>query len=89
MFGKEIEEMWSLRKAGLGLLANMPGDPKSVACVEDTAVALEDLPEYIDDFEAMMQDYGQESHLLRSCRSRRAPPSTGSRSEEVRRCQTL
>jgi FAD/FMN-containing dehydrogenase/Fe-S oxidoreductase len=61
LFGKEIEEMWSLRKAGLGLLANIPGDPKAVACVEDTAVALEDLPEYIDEFEAMMQEYGQKA----------------------------
>ena len=39
-----------LRKAGLGLLGNMIGDKKAVACIEDTAVSLEDLPAYIAEF---------------------------------------
>ncbi|MCB0513562.1 MAG: FAD-binding oxidoreductase, partial [Bacteroidetes bacterium] len=45
--GNDINKVWSLRKAGLGLLANIPGDPKAVAVVEDTAVHIEDLPAYI------------------------------------------
>ncbi|OJJ18480.1 FAD-binding oxidoreductase [marine bacterium AO1-C] len=49
-----------LRKAGLGLLANIPGDTKAVACIEDTAVALEDLPEYIEQVDQMMQGFGQQ-----------------------------
>jgi Fe-S oxidoreductase len=53
--------VWALRSAGLGLLANLPGDKKAVACIEDTAVALEDLPEYIDEFDGMMDDFGQQS----------------------------
>ena len=57
----EAQKMWSLRKAGLGLLANIPGDNKAVACIEDTAVSLVDLPEYIGEFEAMMASFGQKA----------------------------
>jgi FAD/FMN-containing dehydrogenase/Fe-S oxidoreductase len=51
---------WALRSAGLGLLANIPGDRKAVACIEDTAVDIEDLAAYIDEFDQMMVGYGQE-----------------------------
>ena len=50
-----------LRKAGLGLLGNMIGDRKAVACIEDTAVALEDLPNYIQEFSQLMEGFGQEA----------------------------
>lgn len=59
--GEEIEMALELRKAGLGLLGNMVGDRKAVACIEDTAVALEDLPAYIADFSALMRKYDQEA----------------------------
>ncbi|NQX78800.1 FAD-linked oxidase C-terminal domain-containing protein, partial [Gilvibacter sp.] len=49
-----------LRKAGLGLLGNMIGDAKAVACIEDTAVAVEDLSEYISDFTQLMREFDQE-----------------------------
>ena len=58
---KDAKKVWDLRKAGLGVLANLPGDPKAVACIEDTAVGLEDLPEFIADFTEMLDGYGQES----------------------------
>ncbi|MBT8245915.1 MAG: FAD-binding protein [Winogradskyella sp.] len=48
-----------LRKAGLGLLGNMIGDKKAVACIEDTAVALDDLSEFIEEFTAIMKGYSQ------------------------------
>ncbi|MEL6942839.1 MAG: FAD-linked oxidase C-terminal domain-containing protein, partial [Bacteroidota bacterium] len=48
-----------LRKAGLGLLANIPGDEKAVACIEDTAVALEDLDVYIKEVGEMMDGFEQ------------------------------
>lgn len=51
---------WALRSAGLGLLANIPGDRKAVACIEDTAVDIDDLADYIDEFDKMMEGYGQE-----------------------------
>ena len=58
--GKDINKATNLRAAGLGLLGSIIGDNKSVACIEDTAVALEDLPQYIDDFNEIMQAYKQE-----------------------------
>lgn len=57
----KTKSVWDLRKAGLGLLSNMPGDAKPVACIEDTAVDLKDLPAYIDEFEQLMEEYGQQS----------------------------
>lgn len=59
--GKRTRNIWDLRKAGLGLLANIPGDKKAVACIEDTAVAIEDLPDYIDEFSALMRKYDQKA----------------------------
>ncbi len=59
--GSDIEKVWALRQAGLGILSNMPGDAKPIAFVEDTAVALEDLPNYINDFEQLMQGFGQQA----------------------------
>src|SRR5690606_8503104 len=37
------------------------GDKKAVACIEDTAVALEDLPAYISEFSALMEKYNQQA----------------------------
>jgi len=54
-------KVWKLRSAGLGLLSNIPGDKKATTCIEDTAVALEDLADYISDFEEMLAGFGQKS----------------------------
>lgn len=54
--GADINKVWDLRKAGLGLLANIAGDPKAVAVIEDTAVAYQDLPNYITDFNDILQE---------------------------------
>jgi len=51
IYGDDIEKVWNLRKAGLGLLSNLPGDAKSVTVIEDTAVHVEQLPEYIAEIE--------------------------------------
>ncbi|WP_299149055.1 FAD-binding and (Fe-S)-binding domain-containing protein [uncultured Dokdonia sp.] len=59
--GAEIAQAMELRKAGLGLLGNIIGDKKAVACIEDTAVALEDLAAYIDEFTAIMDRYEQDA----------------------------
>ncbi len=59
--GEEIEMSLELRKAGLGLLGNMVGDKKAVACIEDTAVALEDLPIYISEFTSLMASFNQKA----------------------------
>lgn len=56
--GNDISKVWALRKAGLGLLSNVPGDAKPVAVVEDTAVNPEVLPEYMAEFKVMLTRYG-------------------------------
>ncbi len=61
LLGKEIDQALELRKAGLGLLGNIVGDKKAVACIEDTAVAISDLADYISEFTELMENYGQKS----------------------------
>ena len=56
-----IDKANELRKAGLGLLGNMVGDKKSAACIEDTAVALPDLANYISEFTQIMNGYKQKA----------------------------
>lgn len=56
---EKVASAWSLRAAGLGLLANIPGDPKAVACIEDTAVDIADLADYIAEVDAMMEGFNQ------------------------------
>ena len=47
---EEKSNVWETRKAGLGLLMGMTGDRKPVGFVEDAAVRIEDLPEYVRRF---------------------------------------
>ncbi|RED50709.1 FAD-binding and (Fe-S)-binding domain-containing protein [Seonamhaeicola aphaedonensis] len=61
LYGEDIKKAMELRKAGLGLLGNIVGDAKAVACIEDTAVDLKDLPNYIAEFTKMMDDYNQKA----------------------------
>lgn len=57
LFGDDTKKIWTLRKAGLGLLGNLPGDEKAVPVIEDTAVAVEDLPAFIAEFNEILQRY--------------------------------
>lgn len=59
--GQDINKAQDLRKAGLGLLGNMIGDKKAVACIEDTAVALEDLGPFIAQFTELMATHDQKA----------------------------
>lgn len=56
VYGSEITKVWSLRKAGLGLLTGMKGDAKPIGVIEDTAVAPEKLPDYMADFAQMLDN---------------------------------
>lgn len=53
--GEDVKKVWELRKAGLGLLSNLPGDEKAVAVIEDTAVDVNDLPAFIAEFNEILQ----------------------------------
>lgn len=61
IYGSDIDKINELRKAGLGLLGSIVGDDKAADSIEDTAVELSDLPDYIAEFAAMMKKYGQEA----------------------------
>jgi len=56
VFGEDTNKVWNLRKAGLGLLSNIPGDAKAVAVIEDTAVDVNDLPDFIEEFNAILHE---------------------------------
>jgi len=57
--GDDCNRVWDLRRAGQGLMMNVPGDAKPREVVEDTAVAVADLPAYIAEFDTLMRDkYG-------------------------------
>ena len=58
LFGEDSKKIWTLRKAGLGLLSNLPGDEKAVPVIEDTAVDVNDLPPYIRDFNEILKNHG-------------------------------
>jgi FAD/FMN-containing dehydrogenase/Fe-S oxidoreductase len=57
LWGTDIPKIWSLRKAGLGLLSNLPGDEKAVPVIEDTAVDVLDLPAYIREFNEILKKH--------------------------------
>jgi FAD/FMN-containing dehydrogenase/Fe-S oxidoreductase len=54
----DFRKIWELRKAGLGLLSNIPGNKRSVTVVEDTAVFPDRLPAYIQEFNQIIGQYG-------------------------------
>jgi Fe-S oxidoreductase/FAD/FMN-containing dehydrogenase len=53
----EKRRVWDLRKAGLGLLMGLLTENRSPEFVDDTAVRVDDLPNYIRDFEQIMHKY--------------------------------
>lgn len=55
--GDDINRVWALRKSGLGVLSNIPGDAKPVSLVEDTAVRPDLLPDYIREIKQLLQQY--------------------------------
>ncbi|QJW91652.1 FAD-binding protein [Spirosoma taeanense] len=61
LFGEDTKKIWTLRKAGLGLLGNLPGDEKAVAVIEDTAVDVQDLPDYIREFNEILRKHNMAS----------------------------
>lgn len=56
--GAESTKAWDVRKAGLGLLRNQPGNTLPVNLIEDCAVSAEDLPAYIEDVETLLKGLG-------------------------------
>jgi Fe-S oxidoreductase len=61
IWGDDIKRVWDLRKAGLGLLSNMPGDGKPITLIEDCAVAVDKLADFVSEIEELLASYGKES----------------------------
>ena len=61
MSPRDQARVWDVRKAGLGLMMNVPGEAKPLAFVEDTAVAPEVLPEYVRRFDEIVRDHNTEA----------------------------
>ncbi|MEO6731058.1 MAG: FAD-linked oxidase C-terminal domain-containing protein [Ferruginibacter sp.] len=57
LYNDDTRYAWDVRKAGLGLLRNSPGDIQPVNLIEDCAVAPEELPDYITDLQAILDKY--------------------------------
>jgi len=58
--GPDIPRVWSLRKAGLGVLSKMKGDAKPVSVIEDTSVLPSKLERYISEFNQLLELYNLE-----------------------------
>lgn len=46
--GSAMDDAWTIRRAGLGLLMGIAGREKPVTCIEDSAVPLPALPAFVD-----------------------------------------
>jgi FAD/FMN-containing dehydrogenase/Fe-S oxidoreductase len=55
--GQDIQRVWSLRKAGLGVMANIPGDAKPVSVIEDNSVNVNVLEDFIEDFNRILKSH--------------------------------
>lgn len=51
-------DLWKLRKAAIPLLMSLPGDPKPYPFIEDASVPPEELAEYVQSFEDVLEDHG-------------------------------
>ena len=54
---KEQSDVWEVRKSGLTLLMSVKGDAKPIAFVEDTAVEVDRLPEYVQRLQQVVADH--------------------------------
>lgn len=57
LLGEDSKKAWEVRKSGLGLLRNLPGDAKPVNLIEDCAVEPKDLPMYISKLEEILKKH--------------------------------
>lgn len=54
---EDMQRVWELRKAGLGLLMGLGKESRSPAFCEDTAVRVKDLPAYVKDIQAILDKH--------------------------------
>ena len=61
MTSAQQADVWGVRKVGLGLLTSMRGDAKPLAFMEDVAVPVERLGEYVRTTERLFREFGVDS----------------------------
>ena len=54
---QEQADIWEVRKSGLSLLMSVKGDAKPIAFVEDTAVEVDRLPEYVQRLQEVVEEH--------------------------------
>jgi FAD/FMN-containing dehydrogenase/Fe-S oxidoreductase len=52
------EDLWAVRKVGLGLLLSVPGDTKPITFIEDVAVPVDRLSEYVRRVDRILSEHG-------------------------------
>lgn len=60
---QRLDQVWSLRKNGLGLIMGDPGGRKPIPFIEDMAIPLENLAEYISEILQLCEKFGVETIL--------------------------
>lgn len=55
---EEQDQIWAVRKVGLGLLMSRPGDTKPLPFIEDVAVPVDKLGEFVAGVERIMASFG-------------------------------
>ena len=79
------QDVWTVRKVGLGLLMSIKGDHKPIPFIEDAAVPVEHLAEYVGSVEKFCNDLGTEvayyAHASAGCIHIRPLINTKSASE--------
>ncbi len=53
--GDDVDHVWHLRNAALGVASNVEGDEKPATNIDDCAVSIDDLPDFIQDVDALLK----------------------------------
>ena len=61
--GKEYEDVWIVRKKGLGLMLGIKGEKKPLPFIEDAGIPLDVLPEYIDNVLAICEKHNTDAAM--------------------------
>ncbi len=61
--GQEYNDVWVVRKKGLGLMLGLKGDKKPLPFIEDAGIPLEHLPEYIDRVLKVCKKHGTDAAM--------------------------
>ncbi|WOD43888.1 FAD-binding and (Fe-S)-binding domain-containing protein [Hwangdonia lutea] len=61
--GKSYDDVWVVRKKGLGLMLGLKGNKKPLPFIEDAGIPSESLPEYIDEVLKVCEKYGTKAAM--------------------------